>query len=149
MGASADQIERQIEETRARMDENLSVLEQQTKSNAVRYGRIAAVVAVVAVAAAGAFILYRRTRRPTLRDRLDALSLESLRDSAAGAGDRLRRSLPTVRVTVNEKEEEPPGLVESMVRRAAPALVGTASSALIDRVIRMGEPQGAQAAPAD
>src|SRR5207237_8316 len=52
MGASAREIERQIMETRERMDDNLNELEGRAASNAVRYGRIAAiVVAAVAVGA--------------------------------------------------------------------------------------------------
>jgi hypothetical protein len=94
MGASANEIERQIEETRNRMDENLGVLEDRAASNAVRYGRVAA-VAVGALALVGAgYLVYRRMRKPSLRrrfmDGLDRVSVESVRDFAGDMRSRLR-----------------------------------------------------------
>jgi hypothetical protein len=134
MGASAHEIERQIRETRARMDDNLTRLEGRASSSAVRYGRIAAVV-LGGIALGGiAYLIYRRTRRPTLRDRLDDLSLDNLRTLVADASDRLRDRLPSVTVRFNEKTESESGTVESILRKVAPALVGTAGSALLSRV---------------
>jgi len=69
MGASAREIERQIRETRDRIDANLRRLESRAASSATRYGLIgAAVVAALAVGGA-AFLIYRRrapgrARRP-------------------------------------------------------------------------------------
>ncbi|GEM_PF-2482343 len=142
MGASASEIERQIEETRNRMDQNLGVLEDRAVSNAVRFGRVAA-IAVGAIALAGAgFLIYRRMRKPTLQrklmDRLSGMSVDSLRELAGDMNSRLKRSLPSVTVTVNERTEEP-GTMESIVRKAAPAIVGTASTALLERVARAGD----------
>jgi len=74
MGASADQIEREIRETRERLDENLGVLESRAVSNAVRYGRIAAIALVVTGAGVAGFLIYRRLRRPGLRQRIEGLS---------------------------------------------------------------------------
>ena len=137
MGASAREIERQINETRDRMDENLTRLEGRTKSNAVRYGRIAAIGLGVLAVAGAALLVYRRLHRPTLRDRLDDLSLDRLRSLAAD----LRDKLPSVTVRVNEKSEEEPGTVESILRKVAPALVGTAGSALLERVATASDDQ--------
>jgi len=131
MGASAREIERQIKETRERMDENLTVLEQRAASNAVRVGKIVAVAAGVAAAVVGGIFIYRRVRRPTLKDRFKGMSLGSLSEVAS----RAKKPLPTVKVTVNEKSEEP-GTVETILRKVAPAIVGTASTALIERVAR-------------
>ncbi len=67
MGASSDEIERQIKETREHIDENLGVLEHRAASNAQScYGKIAAVVVVRSVAVAGAVgvLIYRRMNRP-------------------------------------------------------------------------------------
>ena len=148
MGASADQIESQIKETRDRIDDNLGVLEGRAASSAVRYGRIAAVVVGVGVLAGVGYLLYRRSRRPSLRDRLDGMSLESLKDLAAEASGRLSKRLPTVRVTVNERTQQEPGTVEAIVRKVAPAIIGTASSAVMDRVLSSdpGERGGARRA---
>ena len=134
MGASAREIEREIKATRERMDDNLTRLEGRAASNAVRFGRIAAVVLGVVAVGGAAFLVYRRTRRPTLRDRLDQLSLDNLRALAAAATGRLKDRLPSVTVKVNEKTEEEPGTVEGILRKVAPALVGTAGSALLERI---------------
>ncbi len=134
MGASAREIERQIKETRERMDTNLTQLEGRAASNAKRYGRIAAIVAGVAVVAGVGLLIYRRRRRPTLLDRIDDLSIENLRSLAQEVSGRLKDRLPSVTVRVNEKTHEEPGTVEDILRKVAPALVGTAGSALLERI---------------
>jgi len=135
MGASTREIERQIKETRERMNDNLNDLEGRAASSAVRYGRVAAiVVAAIAIGGAG-FLIYGRMHRPTLKDRLDGLSIESLRELAEELSGRLKERLPSVTVTVNDKSPREPGTVESIVRKIAPALVGTASTALLERVV--------------
>ncbi|TMD41907.1 MAG: hypothetical protein E6I81_00295 [Chloroflexi bacterium] len=136
MGASAREIERQIKETRDRMDGNLTELEGRAVSNAARYGRLAAIGLGVFVVGGGVFLIYRRMRKPTLRDRLDGLSIEKLRSLAGGLSGRLKDELPSVTVTVNEKIEREPGTFESILRKVAPALVGTASTAVLERVSR-------------
>ncbi len=143
MGASAREIERQIKETRERMDENLNQLEGRAASSAVRVARIAAAVLGVIVVGGAAFLIYRRMRKPTLRDRLDDLSMDDLRKLSG----RLKDRLPSVTVRVNERPAEEPGTIESIVRRVAPALVGTASTALIERVARAGKEADGRGVP--
>jgi hypothetical protein len=130
MGASAREIERQIRETRDRMDENLTQLEGRTRSSAMHYGRFAAIGLGALLVVGAAFLVYRRARRPTLRDRLDELSLDKLRTLAT----HVREQLPSVTVRVNEKTNEGPGTIESIVREVAPALVGTAGTVLVERL---------------
>jgi hypothetical protein len=130
MGASAREIERQIKETRDRMDSNLTQLEGRTKSGAMRYGRFAAIGLGALLLAGAALFIYRRTRKPTLKDRLNELSLDNLRMLA----EQVREKLPSVTVRVNEKTEQEPGTVESIVREVAPVLVGTAGTALLERL---------------
>jgi hypothetical protein len=125
MGASAREIERQITETRERLDRNVSELEGRTRSNAVRYGRIAAAGLALALVAGIAFVMYRRTRRPSLIERF----------RAGARGMSLRDRLPTVTLRVNEQVEQEPGTVEKIVREVAPALAGTAGSALLERLV--------------
>jgi hypothetical protein len=136
MGASADQIEREIRQTRERMDENLGELEVRATSNAVRYGRVALAVLVVAGGGLAGFLLYRRMRKPSIQDRLEGLSPEALRDLAVELGARVKKQMPAVTVTVNEKKEAEPGPLESILRRIAPAVIGTASTAVIEKVAR-------------
>ena len=142
MGASAHEIERQIEETRVRMDDNLTRLEGNAQSSARRYGKIAGAVLGAALLGGLALLVYKRTRKPSLRDRLDGLSFAHLRALAASAADRL----PSVTLRVNEKTEHEPGTFESILRRVAPALAGTVASALLARVAATPE-QNPNAAP--
>jgi hypothetical protein len=136
MGASAREIEREIKETRDRMDANLTRLEGTAASRAVRYGKWA-VVGVGALAVAGiAFLVYRRSRKPTVRDRLSEASVERLRELL----DKVREELPSVTVKVNDRSEREPGTVESILRKVAPAIIGTASTAVLERIARPPEP---------
>ena len=136
MGASAREIERQIKETRDRMDDNLTELEGRAASSPARFGRLAAIGLGVLATGAAAIFIYRRMRKPTLKDRLDGLSVVKLRSLADDLSGRLKDELPSVTVTVNEKAEREPGMIESILRKVAPALAGTASTALLERVAR-------------
>src|SRR5437879_12025384 len=60
MGASAREIERQIKETRERMDENLTVLAQRAASNAKRLSKIVAIEADAAPAVAASITVSPR-----------------------------------------------------------------------------------------
>lgn len=146
MGSSAREIEREIKATRDRLDVNLNELEGRAATNAVRYGRIAAVAAGVAALGGTAYLIWRRTHRPTWRDRLDGISLDSLRDLADEVSGRLKEQLPSVTVRVNEEQPEKPGTLESILRKVAPAVLGTASTAVLRRVAQTGEAEGSTAA---
>jgi hypothetical protein len=148
MGAAADEIERQISETRDHIDENLGVLERRAASNAMRYARIAAVVlGVVAVVGAGALI-YRRINRPSRRDQMQRMLIQALKDFPDSLRDlpdevkaRFKKPLPSIKVVVNGNEDsKEPGTAESILRKIAPAVVSTASGALIDRFVRPADP---------
>ncbi|HUY74834.1 MAG TPA: hypothetical protein VMW11_10010 [Candidatus Dormibacteraeota bacterium] len=140
MGASANEIDRHIKETRD-VDENLGELEEAT-SNVVRYGKVAAVALGVVVAGGVAFMLYRRFRKQTLKDRLQGMSMESLRDLADETAGRLKKPLPSLTLTVIDRSAGGPGMHQSIVRKVPPAIVGTPSTPLIEKVTR---PSGAGA----
>ena len=156
MGASADEIDRQINETRDHIDQNLGVLEKRAASNAMRYGRIAAVVLGVVTVAGAGVLIYRRMNRASRREQLQGMLLEALRDLPGSLRDlpdevtsRLKRPLPSVKVVVNGEEAgKDPGTLESVVRKVAPAVVGTASTALIERFTRPSETRERSAVPA-
>ena len=160
MGASADEIDRQIRETREHMDHNLGVLEQRARSKAVRYGRSAALVLGGAAVAGAGVLIYRRMTRPTRREQLQSMLIDALKELPDLLGDlpdevatRLRKPLPSFKVVVDDEDEtRRPGTLKSIVRRVAPAVVGTASSALVGRVTRAasatGEGSSRPAAPA-
>jgi len=132
MGASAREIEREIRETRERMDENLTRLEGTAASRAIRYGRWAAVGVGVLAVAGVAFVVYRRARKPRLRDRLSEASVERLRELL----EQFREELPSVTVRVNDRSPREPGTLEAIVRKVAPAIIGTASTAVLERIAR-------------
>ena len=147
MGASTHDIDRQIKETRDQIDENLGTLEQRAASTALQYGRIAVIV-IGAVAVTGAGILiYRRINRRGRREKLQRLVAQALRnlpDSLRERADEvkttLKKPLPSVKVVINGDEApRQPGTLESIVRRVAPAVVSTASGAVIDRLGRSSE----------
>jgi hypothetical protein len=55
---------------------------------------------------------------------------------------RLKKPLPSLKVVVNGEEAgQEPAMLESVVRKVAPAVVGTASTALIERFTRSSEPE--------
>lgn len=130
MGSSAREIERQITETRERMDANLTRLEDTAAGRAARYGKWAALGLGVVALAGVAFVVYRRTRKPTMRERIDDMSVARLQDLLR----RLKEEFPSVTVRVNEKRE--PSFLESTIRKVAPAIVGTASTAVLQRLVR-------------
>jgi hypothetical protein len=73
----------------------------------------------------------------------------SLRDLPDEVTSRLKKPLPSVKVVVNSEEAgKEPGTLESVVRKVAPAVVGTASTALIERFTRSSEPTERSAVPA-
>jgi len=151
MGPSQDEIDRQIKETRDHIDENLGVLEERATSNAARYGKIAAVVFGVVVVAGAGVLIYRRMNRPTRTEQLRRLLIEAvqefpdaLRDLPEDVAKRVKKQLPSVKIVVNgDDEAREPGTLEGIVRRVAPALVGSASSALIGRFTRPSDPEDA------
>lgn len=135
MGASSREIEQEIKQTRERMDENLGVLETRAATGWQRYRKVAAIVAGVALSVGVGLIVWRRTRPPARRDRLDRLSPQALRRLTDEVSARLKKSRPTVSVTVSEKDGEP-GTLASVLRNVTPALVGTAATGLVERLAR-------------
>jgi len=152
MGHSEDEIDRQIKETREHIDENLGVLEQRAASNGMRYGKIAAMIVGVAVVAGAGVLIYRRMSRPTRTEQLRKMLVEALKDFPDSLRElpdevstRLKKSLPSIKVVVNGEEFEEPGTLERIMRRVVPAVVGTASGAVIERFTRSSDPGDAPA----
>jgi hypothetical protein len=151
MGDSEDEIDRQMKETREQIDENLGVLEQRATSKAVRYGKIAAVVVGVAVVAGAGVLIYRRINRPARSEQFRRMLIEALKDLPEALRDlpedvvsKVKKPLPSIKIVVNGKDESRDlGTLESIVRRVAPALFGTASGAVIGRFTRHSDPKDA------
>lgn len=143
MGDAAAEIDRQINETRDHIDENLGVLERRAASEATRYGRIAAVVVGVAAVVGAGVLIFRRINRPSRREQLQGMLTQvlkdlpdSLRDLPDEVAARFKKPLPISVVINGEEGSKEPGIAESIMRKVAPAVVSTASGALIDRFVR-------------
>jgi hypothetical protein len=105
MGDSSDEIDRQIRETRARLDEEPEVLEERVEFSARQYWRVAAGVGVgLAVVVIGVMV-YRRARKRTLVKQLRDVLIESVRDLPDEVTSRLDE------VTSRLKDRFPIGVV--------------------------------------
>jgi hypothetical protein len=134
MGASTDEIDRQIESTRDQIDANLDVLERRAASGARRVGAFAAAGLVAGLAVAGAvYLVYRKVRKQSIADRLH----EMLPDALAGVPNDIksRMKMRPFKIVITDRSEEP-GTWEAMGRRLAPTVVGSAVSAVVTQVMR-------------
>jgi hypothetical protein len=141
MGASSDQIDREIRETRSQLDQKLGILERRAASGARRYGRVVAGVAVGILAVTIGAIAYRRRRRQAAVKQLRDLLFESVRDLPDEVTSRLKRRLPIkVVVTDGAHEESAPSAWTGIARKVAPAVAGSATGAVVSRLVRRTPP---------
>jgi hypothetical protein len=125
MGPSKDEIDGRIRETREHADENLGAAEQEAESDAVRYGKIAAVVVGAAAVAVAGVLIYRRMKRPERREQLRRMvveALEDLPDTLRELPDELVRKikqpLPSMNDVVNrETRDRMRDVLASVIRR--------------------------------
>lgn len=132
MGASADEINRQINDTRDQIDANLDVLESRAASGAKRAGvMIALGLAVGLLAGGAAYLVYRRVRKPSLVTRMH----DALPDQLAGLPDEIRKRLPDrpfrIVITSGTEAEGKPATWEAIGQRLAPTVVSSAVSAVM------------------
>jgi hypothetical protein len=134
VGASADEIDREISETRAHLDENLTVLQSRAASGAKRLGVIVAVGVVAGLAVAGgAVLIYRRVRKPSLGDRLQGV----LPDALTGLPEEVRSRIGRgpIKVVITQGDEDAGSRAwQSIGRKIAPTLVSTAVGAVMSRL---------------
>lgn len=83
MGNSTDEIGRQIADTRDRVDENLTILEQRAAANARRIAIIIVIGVATGVVVGGvAYLVYRRMRRRSSARGRTAMWASALRTAA-------------------------------------------------------------------
>ena len=130
------QIDRQTNGTRDNIEEGVEGFEQRAASDRRLYGRIAVIsVAVLALAGVG-YLVYRRVRRPTLTKRLRTRFMDSLRDLPPELQSRLKKQIPRFKVIVTNKADEGLGTLETVARRVTPAVVGSATTAVLEHFTR-------------
>jgi hypothetical protein len=146
MAGSSDQINREIAEVRGSLESRIVELRRRGQQRIRQYRRIAliglGVVGGVAVVAAGGYVLYRYTRPPSRRERLQRLipgsALQRLVDLARlrqRVELAMRRELPAIRLyvgdhQVGEKPAKP--RMEVIAVRVARSL-GTAAGGALAR----------------
>jgi len=148
MGASSDQIERQIAEVRGSLEAKIVELRDRGRRRVRTASRLALVAlgagAAVGVAVVGIFLVRRLTRPPTRAERLRRLLPRGLaglpldlRHARRRALGRLQRDVPPVRMYVGDRQvgEEPRVTQwERLVVRAAQAAGTAAAGALASRL---------------
>jgi hypothetical protein len=144
MGNAADDTDRQMKESREHAGETIDSPEDRAGTGAMRYARIAIIALGVAAVAGAGFLVYRRVRRRSRTEQLQTKLVdllknlpESVRDVPHGVTSRLKNPFPSFKVVVNGSDEtREEGTLRSVVRKVAPAVVGTASTAALDRLTR-------------
>jgi hypothetical protein len=145
VGASTNEIDREINETRAHLDENLDVLERRAARRARRVGLIVAAGLVTGLAAAGlAVFVYRRVRKRSLADRLRDMLPGALTGLPEEVRNRIGRG--PIKVVITQGDEDVgPSTWETIGRKVAPAIVSTATGAVMSRLFaRDREPTHAE-----
>ena len=137
MGRSADEISREIADTRGDMERKIVALRERGQRTMRQGVRVAIVAGALAGAAVAAFVIYRVRRPPTWQQRVIRTVPKGWRGRLQGLYDQgeltLRRGLPPMRLYVNDKQvgQEPPsGTLEKLVIRAAQT-AGTAAAAAL------------------
>jgi hypothetical protein len=144
MGASSDEIDQEIRETRAQLDQKLGVLERRAAFGARRYGRIVAGVAAGLAAVAVGALVYRRHRQKAVVKQLRDAVFESVHNLPDEAASRLKRRLP-IKVVVTDSAHEVGGQSAwaGIAGKIAPTIVGSATGAVVSRLVNGTPPEAA------
>jgi hypothetical protein len=156
MGASSDQLEQQIVEIRGSMESKIIELRERSRTQVRRLSRTLVIAvgvgAAVGVAVVGALIVYRVTRPPTARERVERVIprgvMKDLRRARQTLELGLRRQVPPMRLYVGDKqlgEEKPSSQWERIAVNVARAGATAAASAVVARLVDQIKPGKASA----
>lgn len=136
MGASADEIDREISATRDQVDRNLSILERRAMTGARRYGAMAAIgLAAGALLAGTAYLAYRRLRKPSMSERVRGAMPDTIGDLPGSVREKFKRR--PVRVVISTAEDrDRERLWELVARKVVPVIATSAVSAAVARISR-------------
>jgi hypothetical protein len=154
MGASSDQLEHQIAEVRGSMESKIIELRERSRTQVRRLSRTLVIAvgvgAAVGVTVVGALLVYRLTRPPTKRERLQRIvppglwkDLQRVRQTLELG---IRRQVPSMRLYVGDKqvgEEKPSSQWERIAINAARAAATAGASAVVARAMDRLRPSGA------
>ena len=151
MGASSDQLEQQIAEVRGSMESKIIELRERSRTQVRRISRTLMIAvgvgAAVGVAVVGGLIVYRLTRPPTTRERIERVIpkgvLKDLRRVRQTLELGVRRQVPPMRMYIGDKqigEEKPASQWERIAVNAAKAAATAAASAVVARTMDRVKP---------
>jgi hypothetical protein len=152
MGASSDQLEQQIAEVRGSMESKIIELRERSRTQVRRISRTLVIAvgvgAAVGVAVVGGLIVYRLTRPPTTRERIERVIpkgvLKDLRRVRQTLELGVRRQVPPMRMYIGDKqigEEKPASQWERIAVNAARAAATAAASAVVARTMDRVRPR--------
>jgi len=146
LGASPDEISRQIAETREEIADNIVTLRQRSEV-AVERGKRALVIAAgigaaAAVAVVGAIVVYRMTRPVTARERVERVIPATWWERARHLRESwelgIRKQVPPLRLYVGDRqvgEELPTNTTQKIVLRIAQAAGMAIGGAMVHRLM--------------
>lgn len=135
MGASADEIDREISATRDQVDRNLSILERRAMTGARRYGAMAAIgLAAGALVAGTAYLAYRRLRKPSMSERVRGAMPDTIGDLPGSVREKFKRR--PVRVVISTAEDRDRERLWKLVARKVVPVIAASAVARIARPSR-------------
>lgn len=146
MGASPDEISRQIAKTREEIEDNIVNLRQRSEVAVERGKRALLIAAGIGAAAAaavvGAIVVYRMTRPVTVRERVERVIPATWWERARHLRESwelgIRKQVPPLRLYVGDRqvgEELPTNTTQKIVLRIAQAAGMAIGGAMVHRLM--------------
>lgn len=132
MGTSSAEINDEIATTRQHLDDNLDVLERRATSGMKRAGMLAGIGLAAGLVVGGtAFLVIRKVRKPTVRDRVQD-AMPDFTDFQKELKKRFGNKPFKITITSADADTTERGSIwESTARKVAPTIVTSAASALM------------------
>jgi hypothetical protein len=153
LGASPDEISRQIAKTREEIEDNIVTLRQHSEV-AVERGKRALLIAAgigaaAAVAVVGAIVVYRMTRPVTARERVERVIPATWWERARHLRESwelgIRKQVPPLRLYVGDRqvgEELPTNTTQKILLRIAQAAGMAIGGAMVNRLMSCFDRKG-------
>jgi len=137
MGSSSAEINDEIATTRQHLDANLDVLERRATSGLKRAGMLGGIGLAAGLLVGGiAFLVIRKTRKPTVRDRVQD-AMPDFTDFQKEVKKRFgNRPFKIVITSADADTTERGSIWESTARKVAPTIVTSAASAIMAAALK-------------